>query len=308
MIQAQKLEIVDEQQPILGTDDTGKTHETEISRKELIAQSRESKLNIHTPPQKRKRGRPKKNRAGGRKRRSLEKPKQDLSSEHNHELERSSTTSLKNIPSVASDSSPQFSVNPAVPLTVNSDSVHGIVLTGNYPQGETANKKLLNKGAISFFDALRCLIEDFNSDVAYSDQFKMHVLNTIDELRMKSTQLKKTASLISRIQKEKAQIRQRILMVKDQSKNVLMEMNELREYESKKKLEYEWIKSIRDQIEKLKCEIQGETLLEKNDLDTVEWQLLRLKVLFSPETGVVSKLCDVNEKLKEKEAQLSSLS
>lgn len=308
MIQAQKLEIVDEQQPILETDNTGKAHETETSRKELVTQFREPELNIHTPPQKRKRGRPKKNRAGGRKRRSLEKPKQDLSSEHNHEFERSSATNLKNIPSLVSDSSLQFSVNPAVPLTVNSDSVHGIVLTGNYPQGETANKKLLNKGAISFFDALRCLIEDFNSDVAYSDQFKMHVLNTIDELRMKSTQLKKTASLISRIQKEKAQIRQRILMVKDQSKKVAMEMSELREDESKKKLEYEWIKSIRDRIETLRRGMQGETLLEKNDLDTAEWQLLRLKVLFSPETGVVSKLRDVNEKLKEKEAQLSSIS
>lgn len=81
MIQAQKLEIVDDPQSTLEDDNTGAQStgapHVEAEHESL---SSEVKLDIHTPSQRRKRGRPKKNRAAGRKRRSSVKPMHDSTS------------------------------------------------------------------------------------------------------------------------------------------------------------------------------------------------------------------------------------
>lgn len=281
MIQAQKLEIVET--PGKLADDGGYIPEINLPNENLETHSK-SPTQTNASPQKRKRGRPKKNRAGGRKKRIVEEP-----------------NSLNDVPDLSHDSEKQ--VKPAVPLTLNSN-----VLPKNVTKPSRkfrSNSQHSEAEEISFLDVLRHFVENFQADALYSDEFKLHVLSTIDELRDKAEKLNTTANTISKIQNEKDLIRQKILVVKEQTRQVATEMSECMGIERKKKLEYYWTKSIHDQVETLKREIQNE--LETSSLDTVAEQLPILKALLNPETGIVSKLTIINEKLKQKEAEFPAL-
>ncbi|KAI5961476.1 hypothetical protein KGF57_001713 [Candida theae] len=299
VIQAQKLEIVEEQPPNSSSDIADNPPEIELPQKES---SVHVDVSAQATPQKRKRGRPKKKRAGGRKRRTLEEPEKKLSPESDTSNE--VTTVLKEIPDLSHEDS-QSRIKPAVPLVLGPDDI--ISKVGTTSAREKGAVQLRGKQEMDFFKVLQSLIENFEVATPYSDEFKLHVLNAIEELRDRTAQLKKTSESISKIQKEKDQLRQRILAVKDQSKNVAMQMQEFVETKNRTRQEYEWTKSIYERIETLKREMKGDAPSKTSTSETVVRSLSTLKGVLSPKIGVVAKLRQINGKLKQKEAKLPTV-
>lgn len=304
MIQAQKLEIVDDPQSTLEDDNTGAQStgapHVEAEHESL---SSEVKLDIHTPSQRRKRGRPKKNRAAGRKRRSSVKPMHDSTSLRSSDSETPLDAVLTEIPVLARESLKQIRQFLAMPFTIDLDPIREFILSESHHQGDGI-EQLVDKKAIGALEILRSLIDDFKTDAPYIDQFKNHVLEAIDQLRDKTAHLNQTAMYISKIQKEKAKLRQMIVELKRQSKQIATELAGMKKKESKSKFEHDWITSIHERMNTLKQQVQESAPPTQNYLDTVEGQLNNLRLLLNPEVGVASKLNVVNEKLKEKEAEL----